>query len=217
MNAQHGKLITFEGPEGGGKSTQAEALAEALRAAGVTVLQTREPGGTHLAEKIRTLLKDEADDPPVDRAEVLLFLAARAQLVSHVIRPALARGTWVVCDRFCDSTFAYQGYGRGFAVPLLKQMNDFATQALAPDLTLLLDVPPHVSAARLCARQKETATTADRIECAGAAFHARLREGFHALAQREPERFAVVDATADVRAVRAAVFAAVARLGVALA
>ena len=127
-----GKFITFEGPEGGGKSTQVQALADWLRKQGKTVVVTREPGGTRLAELIRGLVRDEMDDPPVTRCEVLLFLASRAQVVSQVIRPALARGDWVVCDRFSDSTFAYQGYGRGIDVQLLKNFNDFVTEVVKP-------------------------------------------------------------------------------------
>ena len=170
-----GKFITFEGPEGGGKSTHVRELAEQLRAEGKTVLVTREPGGTTLTEKIRGLLREELDDPPVTRSEVLLFLAARAQVVSQVIRPALARGEWVLCDRFADSTFAYQGYGRGIDVGLLRNFNDFATEGLVPDLTILLDVPPEVSRKRRAERQVATATAADRIELAGEMFHRRDR------------------------------------------
>ena len=192
-----GKFISFEGPEGGGKSTHAAALAETLRAEGKTVLVTREPGGTRLAELIRGLVREELDDPPVTRAEVLLFLAARAQVVANVIKPALARGEWVLCDRFSDSTFAYQGYGRGIDVQLLKDLNEFATEGLVPDLTILLDVPPEVSRARLAERQRLTAAAADRIEAAGEAFHKRLREGFLALAKTEPDRFVVIDSSGD--------------------
>ena len=208
-----GKFITFEGPEGGGKSTHVRMLAERLRAEGRTVLVTREPGGTPLAEKIRGLVREELDDPPVTRSEVLLFLAARAQVVSQVIRPALARGEWVLCDRFADSTFAYQGYGRGIDVGLLRNFNDFATEGLVPDLTILLDVPLEVSRTRLAARQAATATAADRIEQAGAMFHRRLREGFLELAQAEPRRFAVIDSSGGVEQVAAAVAEAVRRLG----
>lgn len=196
-----GKFISFEGPEGGGKSTHAAALADALRAEGKIVLLTREPGGTRLAELIRALVREELEDPPVTRSEVLLFLAARAQLVANAIKPALARGEWVICDRFADSTFAYQGYGRGIDVQLLKDLNEFATEGLVPDMTILLDVPPEVSRERIAERQKATATAADRIEAAGEAFHRRLRDGFLALAKAEPERFAVIDssgAPADV-------------------
>ena len=190
-----GKFITFEGPEGGGKSTHVRELAEQLRAEGKTVLVTREPGGTRLAELIRGLVREEVDDPPVTRCEVLLFIAARAQVVSEVIRPALARGEWVICDRFADSTFAYQGYGRGIDVGLLKNFNDFATEGLVPDLTILLDVPPETSKARLAERQAATATSADRIEQAGDMFHRRLRDGFLELAKAEPDRFVVIDSS----------------------
>ena len=196
-----GKFITFEGPEGGGKSTHAKELAEALRAEGKTVLETREPGGTRLAELIRGLVREEREDPPVTRAEVLLFLASRAQVVANVIRPALARGEWVVCDRFSDSTFAYQGYGRGIDVALLKDLNEFATEGLTPDLTILLDVPPEVSRSRLAERQNATATSADRIESAGELFHRRLRDGFLELARRDPGRFVVIDSSGPREAV----------------
>ncbi|MCQ2391801.1 MAG: dTMP kinase [Kiritimatiellae bacterium] len=207
-----GKFITFEGPEGGGKSTHVRELADALRAEGHKVLVTREPGGTRLAEKIRGLVREEIEDPPVTRSEVLLFLASRAQVVANVIKPALARGEWVICDRFADSTFAYQGYGRGIDVQLLKNFNDFATEGLVPDLTILLDVPPEVSRARLAARQAATATQADRIEQAGEEFHRRLRDGFLELARAEPNRFAVIDSSGEREAVSAAVLAAVQRL-----
>ncbi len=204
-----GKFITFEGPEGGGKSTHVRELAERLRSDGIDVLVTREPGGTRLAEQIRALVREETEDPPVTRSEVLLFLAARAQVVSQVIRPALARGEWVICDRFSDSTFAYQGYGRGIDVGLLRNFNDFATEGLVPDLTLLLDVPPEVSRERLAERQAATATTADRMEQAGEMFHRRLRDGFLELARQEPHRFAVIDSSGDREEVSAKVLAAV--------
>ena len=200
-----GKFISFEGPEGGGKSTHAAALAETLRAEGKTVLVTREPGGTRLAELIRGLVREELDDPPVTRAEVLLFLAARAQVVAQVIRPALARGDWVVCDRFSDSTFAYQGFGRGIDVQLLKNFNDFVTEGLVPEMTFLLDVPPEVSRERLAARQAATSASGDRIETAGVMFHRRLREGFFELAHAEPKRFVIIDATQSIDDVAAAV------------
>jgi len=207
-----GKFITFEGPEGCGKSTQVKALSDALRAAGRTVLSTREPGGTRLAELIRSLVREEIEDPPVARSETLLFLAARAQVVAESIRPALARGEWVVCDRFSDSTFAYQGYGRGLDVQLLKQLNDFATEGIVPDLTILLDVPPDVSRERISKRMASTATAGDRIEAAGELFHRRLRDGFLELARAEPSRFVVINGTQSVDAVREKVLAAVGRL-----
>lgn len=207
-----GKFITFEGPEGGGKSTQVQTLAEWLRKQGKKVVVTREPGGTRMSELIRALVRDEMEDPPVTRCEVLLFLAARAQVVSQVIRPALAHGEWVVCDRFADSTFAYQGYGRGIDVQLLKNFNDFVTEGLVPDLTILLDVPPEVSRTRLAARQASTADTGDRIEAAGEMFHRRLREGFLDLAKAEPKRFSVIDASKSIEKVAAAVQKTVQRI-----
>lgn len=190
-----GRFITFEGGEGCGKSTQVRRLKDALEHEGVSVLLTREPGGTRLAEMIRGLLKDEREDPPCDRSELLLFLAARAQLVRNVIRPALAQGTWVISDRFSDSTFAYQGYGRGLPLDVLRIANDFACEGLAPDLTLLLDVDPETSKARMRSREAATNTTADRIEEAGDDFHARLRAGFLEMAARNPERIVTIDAS----------------------
>ncbi len=190
-----GKFITFEGGEGCGKSTQVRRLAAALEEKGIKVLLTREPGGTRLAEQIRGLLKDETQDPPVDRAELLLFLAARAQLVKDVIRPALESGTWVVSDRFSDSTIAYQGYGRGLPLDFVRAANDFACEGLVPDLTLLLDLDPETAAARMRGREAATHTTADRIETAGDAFHARLRKGFLELAAANAPRIVKIDAS----------------------
>ena len=190
-----GRFITFEGGEGCGKSTQIVRLAAALEERGLKVLLTREPGGTRLSELIRTLLKDEAEDPPVDRAELLLFLAARAQLVHNVIAPALEAGTWVVSDRFSDSTVAYQGYGRGLPVDFVRQANDFACEGLRPDLTFLLDLDPATAERRMRGREAATNTSADRIERAGSGFHARLRRGFLELAAADAPRFSVVDAS----------------------
>ena len=189
-----GRFITFEGGEGCGKSTQVKRLKEALEREGVRVLLTREPGGTWLSEEIRRLIKDQETDAPCDRSELLLFLAARAQLVKNVIRPALEAGTWVVSDRFSDSTMAYQGYGRGLPLGLLREMNAFACEDLKPDLTLFLDVTPETSAARRAQREAATHTEADRIERAGDGFHARLRTGFAELAKAEPDRIVTIDA-----------------------
>ncbi len=193
-----GRFITFEGGEGCGKSTQIRLLADRLRAAGREVVLTREPGGTALAERIRTLVREETDDPPNARAETLLFLASRAQVVEAVIRPALAAGRWVLCDRFADSTFAYQGYGRGLDLAELKRLNAFATGSIVPDRTLLLDVAPETAAARMRAREQATHASADRMEKAGGDFHARLKRGFLELAAAEPERFAVIAADGDM-------------------
>ena len=189
-----GKFITFEGGEGCGKSTQVRRLKEALEREGIEVVLTREPGGTWLSEEIRHLIKDQTTDAPCDRSELLLFLAARAQLVKNVIRPALDAGKWVVSDRFSDSTLAYQGYGRGLPLGILRETNDFACEGLKPDLTLLLDVTPETAEARMRRREAATATTADRIERAGEDFHARLRAGFAELAKSEPERIVTIDA-----------------------
>lgn len=190
-----GRFITFEGGEGCGKSTQVRRLAAKLQAAGIDVVLTREPGGTHLAELVRGLLKDEREDPPCDRSELLLFLAARAQLVRNVIRPALAAGKWVVSDRFSDSTFAYQGYGRGLPLETIRLANDFACDGLRPDMTLLLEVDAATAVRRMRGREAATATAADRIEQAGDDFHARLKKGFQALAAAEPERIKRIDAS----------------------
>ena len=193
-----GKFITFEGGEGCGKSTQVKRLKEALEKTGVEVLLTREPGGTWLSEEIRHLIKDQTTDAPCDRSELLLFLAARAQLVKNVIRPALEAGKWGVSDRFSDSTIAYQGYGRGLPLDILKDMNDFACEGLKPDLTLLLDVTPETSHARMHQREVSTNTTGDRIELAGDEFHRRLRRGFAELAKVCPERIVTIDANGTV-------------------
>ena len=170
---------------------------------------TREPGGTRLAELVRALLKDEREDPPCDRSELLLFLAARAQLVRNVIKPAIAAGKWVVCDRFSDSTFAYQGYGRGLPLDALRLMNGFAVNGLSPDLTLLLDVRPEVALARMRRREEATNTSSDRIEQAGDGFHSRLRDGFARLAEAEPGRIKTIDANGSQDEVWCKVLAAV--------
>lgn len=189
----YGKFITFEGPEGSGKSTHVRLLAEYLTRCGIEVLCTREPGGTPTGEAIRGLLQHNGSgEVPVPRAEVLLFLASRAQHVERLIRPALEQGAWVLCDRFDDSTFAYQGYGRGFGLDELRVVNQFATHGLKPDLTVLLDVMPETSRGRLLARQSRTSTPPDRIESEVPEFHDRLRNGFLELARQDPERFVVV-------------------------
>lgn len=201
-----GKFITLEGPEGAGKSTHLARLAEVLRGRGIEVLTTREPGGTPLCEAVRGLLQfNAAGEAPQTRAEVLLFLASRAQLVAQVIEPALARGTWVLCDRFCDSTFAYQGYGRGLELAQLRALNAFATGALMPDLTLLLDIPEAESARRLAERKGP----ADRFEQEQAAFHRRLAEGFREMAAAEPTRFRVIDSSGSEAQTAAQILAAV--------
>lgn len=192
-----GVFITFEGGEGCGKSTQAAVLKDALERSGRKVLLTREPGGTWLSEEIRALLKDQSKDPPCDRAETLLFLAARAQLVERVILPALERGEWVVSDRFSDSTLAYQGYGRCLPLDLLAEANDFACRGLKPDITFLFDLTPEEAERRMREREAREHARADRIEREAADFHERIRRGFLAMAAAAPERFVVLDASAS--------------------
>jgi dTMP kinase len=182
-------FVTLEGPEGSGKSLQARLLADRLRAAGRQVLETREPGGTPLGEQLRHLLLARADLETVARAEALMMCAARAQHVEQVIWPALRRGEIVVCDRFGDSTLAYQGYGRGLDVNNLRTVISFATAGLEPDMTLLLDLPVDAGLAR---KQAQAAWT--RFEAEALAFHERVRAGYLALAAGQPARWVCLDA-----------------------
>ena len=180
-------FLTFEGIDGCGKSTQLNLLAEILRAAGREVVTTREPGGTKLAENIRNYLLHTGQ--PLDvRAELLLFGAARAQHVAEVIRPALQRRAVVLCDRFADSSVAYQGAGLGLPKAFIMQMNAFATAGAQPNLTLVFDVDPAVGQARRAAERD------DRIEARGLEFQAKVREGFLAIAREEPKRVVVINA-----------------------
>jgi dTMP kinase len=196
-----GIFITLEGGEGSGKTTHARQLCEWLRAQGLKVLHTREPGGTLLAEQLRNLLLDASAETIAPETEVWLILAARRQHVDHVIKPALADGTTVVCDRFSDSTMAYQGYGRGLDLRVLRTMNDWATGKLAPQLTLLFDVPVAVGLRR---RRGQTSSQ-NRLDREAERFHKKVRSGFRALARREPRRIRVIDATAPLESVAQAV------------
>lgn len=199
-----GKFITLEGPEGSGKSTHARLLADQLRAAGHPVIMTREPGGTPLGESIRGLLQhDTGGEEMAAETELLLFMASRAQLASQVIRPALVKGFCVVCDRFADSTTAYQGYARGGDVEKILALSDLATGGLAPDLTILLDVEVKAAFERLHRRNLRNGVEKDRIEREALAFHERVRCGYLDLARRWPERIRVVDAARDTDAVQA--------------
>ena len=196
-----GYFITFEGPDGSGKSTQIQALAEHLQGLGQTVLLTREPGGTEISEEIRNLLHDLRHREMEPRAEILLYSAARAQLVGQVIRPCLAGGGTVLCDRYADSTLAYQGYGHGLDLDVLRQITSFATADLRPDLTLLFDLDPAVGLKRRLADGVEW----NRLDAYDLAFHQRVRQGYHALALAEPGRWVTLDATLDRETLREAV------------
>lgn len=197
-----GGFITLEGTEGGGKSTQAALLGERLRRTGRTVRVVREPGGTELSEAIRDLLKHHpAGARMTPETELLLMNAARAQLVGEVIRPALAAGEMVVCDRFHHSTLAYQGWGRGLPLGRVREVVSFAVGDLLPDLTLLLWVPPEVSLARQRARVLSGGGDADRFEREGSGFFERVAEGYRHLAQEEPGRVVLLDATPPIECV----------------
>lgn len=194
-----GIFLTLEGDDGVGKSTQADLLASWLEQRGYTVLRVHEPGGTRLGEKIRTLLLDREDDAMTPLAELLLFEAARAQVMDEVIEPALARGEVVVCDRFTDSTLAYQGYGRELGASLVRSTNDLACGGRYPDRTLLLVLDDDVARERVESRSADG--TGDRMESAGDAFRMRLRAGFDEIAAAEPERVRIVDANGSVEQV----------------
>ena len=202
-----GQFITFEGPEGSGKSTQVKRLAHRLEKAGHAVLLTREPGGTPTGEVIRGILQhDHAGEPICPAAELLLFEASRAQLVGHVIQPALAKGTWVVCDRFTDSTVAYQGYGRGFDVASILELNRVAVQGCEPNLTILLDVETQTGLGRMSHRNRQTNVASDRFEREAIEFHERLRTGYLQLARRWPGRIKIVNGMRDEASVEADVW-----------
>ena len=194
----NGLFVTFEGGEGSGKSTQLARLAERLRDRGLDPLVTREPGGTPVAEAIRGVLLDHALGPGA-LTEALLMVAARADLVAKVIRPALASGRIVLCDRYTDSTLAYQGGGRGLDVAMLRELNREATGGLTPELTLLFDVAPEVGL-----RRREAAGGApNRLDREPAPFHARVREQYLTLAAAEPARFRVLDASVSAEKLEA--------------
>lgn len=205
-----GKFITFEGPEGSGKSTQIKLLVEKLETEGFEITCTREPGGTSTGEAIRNLLQhDAAGEPLSERSELLLFTASRAQLMDRVILPSLGNGGWVLCDRFIDSTMAYQGYARGMDVQTLDSINDFAIYGRKPDLTILLDLEVEAGFQRLEERYSDSTETHDRFEREARDFHQRVRSGYHQLAEREPERFAIVNADRSIEEVASDVWSAV--------
>jgi dTMP kinase len=183
-------FITFEGVEGCGKTTQIRLLATTLEEQGYRVTMTREPGGCPIADQIRHILLDAANTAMTPLAELLLYAAARAQHVNEVIRPALAAGRIVLCDRFTDATLAYQGYGRGLDRTILDDLNRLATGQLAPDCTILLDCPVETGLARAMARiNASSAQREERFELESRQFHERVRNGYLSLADREPDRF----------------------------
>ena len=182
-------FITFEGPEGSGKTSQLPGLAKFLEGEGYQVVRTREPGGTKISDQIRAVLTDLGNKELHPRTEILLFLAARAQLVEQVIKPALAEGKLVLCDRYGDSTLAYQGYGHGLDLDALRNMLAFATDGLKPDLTVYLDIDVEAGLQR-----KRRVDEWNRLDAYEISFHQRVRAGYHQLIALEPERWAMVDA-----------------------
>jgi len=200
-----GQFITLEGPEGSGKSTHIRYLATALRRSGFRVVQTREPGGTVVAEAIRHTLLRSSREQITPVAESLLIFAARSQHVRHVIEPALQRGAIVLCDRFSDSTLAYQGFARGLDLAWLRMANTMATNGCGPDLTLLLDVPVHIG----LSRRRKSGGKQNRLDLESVRFHRLVRKGFLALAARSPRRIKVIRADRSEEMTRAEIEAVV--------
>jgi dTMP kinase len=191
-------FITFEGPEGSGKTLQIKMLADFLRSEGKQVLTTREPGGTAIGDQVRAVLTRMDNVAMHPRTEILLFLASRAQLVEELVRPQTREGWIVICDRYADSTLAYQGYGHGYDLALLRGLLEFATGGLRPDMTLLLDIDPEVGLAR-----KRGSGEWNRLDAFQLSFHQRVRTGFLELAQTEPARWVTLDAAQTPDAVQA--------------
>jgi dTMP kinase len=189
-----GFFVTFEGGEGSGKTTQLKALLGHLRSVGRDVVETRDPGGTAIGNQIRGLLLDGENARMDSLTELLLYEASRAQLVQEVVQPVLAAGQILLCDRFTDSTVAYQGYGRGLDLDLIERLNASAARGIRPDLTFFLDLDPVVGLERVKRRLTPSRASRDRLEDEALAFHERVRQGFRALAAREPERVIALDA-----------------------
>lgn len=205
-----GRFVTFEGGEGAGKSTQITRAAAWLRSRGIEVVVTREPGGTPRAERLRAMLLERDDEPMPQACELLLMFAARVTHVDNLVRPAVARGAWVLCDRFTDATYAYQGGGRGLPVAQIDALAGIAHPELWPDLTLLLDLPVDAGLARAALRNGDDGP--DRFESEQRAFFERVRDTYLARARQEPRRFRVIDAARPVDDVSADVRAAVEHL-----
>jgi len=189
-----GVFVTFEGPDGSGKTTQIRLLADALNKQGFQVLQTREPGGTPISDQIRSLILSPEHQEMKDQTEVLLYAASRAQHVHEVILPALKQGKIVLCDRFIDASLAYQAYGLGIELESVIEVNRFASSGLLPNRTYLLDVPVEISQSRLNRREEGL----DRIEQKGRDYHQRVREGFHQIYKENPERICLIEAEGNV-------------------
>jgi len=202
-------FITFEGPEGSGKTTQIELLSEYLEEKGYPVLATREPGGTSIGDQIRTILLDPQNTAMLPASEALLFSAARAQIVSQVIRPHLARGGIVLCDRYADSTLAYQGYGHDLELETLHAITALATGGLKPDLTIYLDIDVEQGLRRKLAAHEASQAEWNRLDQQETAFHRRVREGYLQMAAQEPNRWLVIDATQPLEVIRASIRAGV--------
>lgn len=194
------KFITIEGGEGGGKSTNVEFIKEYFSAQGIEFIHTREPGGTPLAEQIRELMLSKREEPVAENTELLLAFAARAQHIAHVIRPALAAGKWVICDRFTDATYAYQGAGRGLASEKIAILEELVQQGLQPDTTLLFDLPVEIGMSRAAQRGE-----LDRFETEQMAFFQRVRQEYLQRAKAMPDRFSIVDAAQPLEMVKSQV------------
>lgn len=209
----HGRFITFEGGEGAGKSTQAAALVQRLKAIKVAARLTREPGGSSFAERVRQFILDPAIPPHQPLCEALMFSAARADHLATLIRPSLENGHWVVCDRFADSTRAYQGAAGGLSADTLSILENIVVAETIPDLTVILDLPVELAFARVVARGRASAEGAtaptDPYESRDGDFHERLRQGFLKIAAAAPERCVVIDASADQEVISRAVWHAV--------
>lgn len=202
-------FITFEGPEGSGKTTQMELLSGYLEEKGYSALATREPGGTSIGDQIRAVLLDPHNTEMLPASEALLFSAARAQIVNRVIHPHLAQGGIVLCDRYADSTLAYQGYGHGLDLEMLHTITALATEELKPDLTIYLDIDVEEGLRRKLAAHKAGKTEWNRMDRQETAFHRRVRDGYLQMAAREPDRWLVIDGTQPLEAIQALIRARV--------
>jgi dTMP kinase len=200
MTSPRGKFITVEGIEGTGKSTQFDFLTDQIEQRGHTVFRTREPGGTPMADRVRRILLDIDQEPIPEIAELLLFFASRSLHLQNAIVPALARGEWVLCDRFTDTSRAYQGSGRGLDMAQIETLADWVQGDIEPDLTILLDAPAEIGLERAKMRGD-----ADRMDSQALEFYRRARQGYLALAERFSERFEVVDASVDIAAVQVSI------------